>query len=339
MKQLRVSSYQLLLFVLAISAFTIFFATFPVKAFALDAEAQTRQLLPVGGSSCTAVSATNFTPYVYDGALHSFEFTVSDASYVAVLGSVGDTPLSFQLMTRKTDPSGMLRMHVDIETTPISGTLPLKITMLSARSGNPVCLTVVSASVNSGLVTPQSNPVVSTIPTSPTSVSAAPTTPSVTSAPKPSSSNPVPTTQQVLTTSTSEGSMVGAVQNAFGKLCATEASAYRLWLVLLVLYILIVGAVLWAEFPMSMPWARTPERIATIILGLLLLLLAFWYLSISCRAALWMPLLAFLVAVLGLLAAFWNHPRVTQMLLIQEQKPAPAAKPTSTTIITPPAKK
>jgi hypothetical protein len=96
---------------------------------------------------------------------------------------------------------------------------------------------------------------------------------------------------------------------------------------------LIVGAILWAEFPMSVPWARTPERIATIILVLLLLLLAFWYFSISCRAALWMPLVAFLVAVLGLLAAFWNHPRVTQLLLIQETK-----KTTPNVIVTPPAK-
>ena len=77
---------------------------------------------------------------------------------------------------------------------------------------------------------------------------------------------------------------------------------------------------MWAEFPMSLSWARTPERIATIILVLLLLLLGFWYFSVSCRAALWMPLVAFLIAVLGLLAAFWNHPRVTQLLLIQETK-------------------
>jgi cytochrome bd-type quinol oxidase subunit 2 len=123
------------------------------------------------------------------------------------------------------------------------------------------------------------------------------------------------------------------MQNSLRNVCASDTSAYRLWLILLVLYALIVGAALWAEFPMSMAWARTPERIATIILGLLLLLLAFWYFSISCRAALWMPLMAFLIAVLGLLAAFWNHPRVTQMLLIQETKAA------STTIITPPAKK
>ncbi|PIR84208.1 hypothetical protein COU18_00445 [Candidatus Kaiserbacteria bacterium CG10_big_fil_rev_8_21_14_0_10_51_14] len=110
------------------------------------------------------------------------------------------------------------------------------------------------------------------------------------------------------------------MQDALNTLCVSEASAYRLWLILLVLFVLIVGAALWAEFPMSVSWARTPERIATLILVLLLLLLGFWYFSATCRAALWMPLVAFLIAILGLLAAFWNHPRVTQLLLSQNVK-------------------
>jgi len=346
MKQFSVSIYQLLLIVLAVIAFSILLTAFPVKAFALDATAQTSQVLPIGGpNTCTPVSATNFTPYIYDGALHSFEFTLADSSYVGLIASVGNTAIPFNQITRRMDGAGMLRVHVDIQTTPIRGTLPLTVTLLSARSGSPVCLTVVSASVGSGPVAIRSNPVVSSVPAKP-AVSSTATTP------KPASATPVPTSQQVLTTTTAQGSVVSGMQNPFRNMCVSDASAYRLWLILLVLYTLIVGAVLWAEFPMSVPWARTPERIATIILALLLLLLAFWYFSISCRAALWMPLVAFLVAVLGLLAAFWNHPRVTQLLLMQEQKPAPApaktvpaaiftsqTKTTSTTIITPPAKK
>jgi hypothetical protein len=78
---------------------------------------------------------------------------------------------------------------------------------------------------------------------------------------------------------------------------------------------------------MSWAWAQTPERVATAILVLLVLLLGFWYLSADCRAALWMPLVAFLIAILGLLAAFWNHPKMTRLLLIEEK---------TTTIITPP---
>ncbi|MDO8576599.1 MAG: hypothetical protein Q7R90_04790 [bacterium] len=330
MKHFSFSTYQLLLFVLAAVAFSVVLAAFPIKAFALDAAAQTRQVLPVGGTSCAQVSATNFIPYVYDGALHSFEFTISDPSYVALIGSVGNTSIPFNLMTHKTDASGVVRIHVDVQPTPISGGLPVTVTMLSARSGNPVCMTVVSANAVSGLSVIPYTP--STyIPPAPTV--SAPSAPSVTVGPKPASSTPIPTTQKVLTTSTATGSVVSSFQNPLRNMCTSDASAYRLWLILLVLYMLIVGAVLWAEFPMSVAWARTPERIATIILVLLLLLLAFWYFSISCRAALWMPLVAFLVAVLGLLAAFWNHPRVTQLLLIQE------TKTTSATIITPPPAK
>jgi len=331
MKHFSFSPYQLLLFVLASFAFSIVLAAFPLKAFALDASTQTRQVLPVGGNACAQVSATNFIPYVYDGALHSFEFTVSDPSYVAIQGSVGNTLIPFNLMTRKADASGAVRIHVDVQPTPVSGGLPVTVTMLSARSGSPVCMTVVSANAVSGLSVIPYTPVVTAPPTQ--STVSAPAKPVVTAAPKPVSSSPVPTTQKVLTTSTATGSVVSTFQNPFRNMCTSDASAYRLWLILLVLYMLIVGALLWAEFPMSVPWARTPERIATIILALLLLLLAFWYFSISCRAALWMPLVAFLVAVLGLLAAFWNHPRVTQLLLIQEKK-----NTTPNVIVTPPAK-
>ena len=344
MKHYSFSIYKLLLFVLASVAFSIVLAAFPIKAFALDAATQTRQVLPVGGNACAQVSATNFIPYVYDGALHSFEFTVSDPSYVAILGSVGNTLIPFNLMTRKTDASGLVRIHVDVSPASVSGGLPVSVTMLSARSGSPVCMTVVSANAISGLSVIPYTPVVTAPPTQPTV--SAPAKPVVTAAPKPASSTPIPTTQKVLTTSTATGSVVSTFQNPLKNMCSSDTSAYRLWLILLVLYMLIVGALLWAEFPMSVPWARTPERIATIILDLLLLLLAFWYFSISCRAALWMPLVAFLVAVLGLLAAFWNHPRVTQLLLIQEKKNStpniivtPPAKPASTTIVTPPAKK
>lgn len=332
MKHFSFAAYQLLLFVLAGIAFSFVVAAFPVKAFALDAVTQTRQVLPVGGNACAQVFATNLTSYVYDGALHSFEFTISDPSYVAIIGSVGNTSIPFNLMTRKTDASGLLRIHVDVYPAPVSGGLPVSVTMLSARSGSPVCMTVVSTNVvsTSNLTPIPYTPSVSA--PAPTTVANAPAKPTATAAPKPTASSPVPTTQKVLTTSTATGSVVSTFQDSFRNICTSDASAYRLWLILLVLYMLVVGAVLWAEFPMSVAWARTPERIATIILVLLLLLLAFWYFSISCRAALWMPLVAFLVAVLGLLAAFWNHPRVTQLLLIQETKKAPDV------IVTPPAK-
>ena len=149
MKRIGSSIYQLLLFVLALTSFVVLLTTFPVKASALETiSTQTMQVLPVGGNACAPVSATNFTSYIYDGALHSFEFTLPDPSYVALIGSAGNTPISFQTMTRRTDTiTGSLRVHVDIPTTPILGMLPIRVTLLSARTGSPVCLMVVSISV------------------------------------------------------------------------------------------------------------------------------------------------------------------------------------------------
>ncbi len=318
-KAVGIAFYQLLLsLIFAVSIFvSAAFVFVPVQASALEMTSETSQVLPPGGSSCAPMSATDFTPYIYDGALHSFEFTVRDASYVALVGSVGNTSLPFHVMTRRVDASGSLRIHVDIATTPIRGTLPIQITLLSARVGQPVCLGVVSINVGSGPTQPRT-PVAYTAPASPKpSKGIVPAS----LAPSSTSTTPTPTTQQTVATSaTVTPSVIGTMQSPLRNICASEASAYRLWLILLVLFTIVVGGALWAEFPMSLPWARTPERVATLILSLLLLLLAFWYLSVACRAALWLPLLAFLIAVLGLLAAFWNHPRVTQLLLIQDSR-------------------
>ncbi len=316
MEKVRISNFYLLAFTLVLFASAL---VLPTSTSALEVSSRTQQILPIGGSNaCTQLPVTSFTPYIYDGALHSFEFTVPDASYVAVLGSVGDSSLSFDRLTRRVDASGSVLIHADIETTPIRGTLPLQVTLLSARTGQPVCLATIYATVGSGPVQSASvSPAIapakpkSAVPSTSSTPVKQPIVVSTSSSPsKEEKATDAPTTTPVLNT----------IQSKLNNLCASEASAYRLWLILLVLFALMTGALLWAEFPLSLPWARTPERIATIVLALLLILLGFWYFSAACRAALWMPLVAFLIAILGLLAAFWNHPRVTQLLLIQDSK-------------------
>jgi hypothetical protein len=317
MKQAGVSlHYQLLLSVFVVTALFVSLNAFPLKASALEISSQTQQILPPGSNTCIPISATNFTPYVYDGNLDSFEFTVPDSSYIAVAGSVGNTSIPFELMTRRVDASGAVHIHVDIASTPVVGTLPLQVTLISAPTDQPVCLSIVSMSVGSGPIANSQSAIPRNVPAAP-----APTTPVTVAPPVQTVSTGTTTSVQAgMTTATSSPALIslGIIRNPLRGICASQASAYRLWLILLVLFAIIVGLLLWAEFPMSLDWARTPERIATIILVLLLLLLGFWYVSISCRAALWMPLLAFLIAILGLLAAFWNHPRVTQLLLIQD---------------------
>ncbi|MEY4747315.1 MAG: hypothetical protein RLZZ416_364 [Candidatus Parcubacteria bacterium] len=333
------TSYQLLLLAVACT-FALSLSVFPGSARADVVAVRTQQLLPPGSNTCPAVAVDGFRAYIYDSHLDGFEFTVHDPSYVAFIATVGDTSIPFQFLNRSFDSAGNLLVRVNMYSTPIRGTLPLTVTLLSAPGGGaPVCVSVVAMSVGSGAVQGTSAqkpyaPAPAPAAPAPSKPSTAQTPPSKSATPPSGASNPTsnPIPQQgsagswspgmgmstVTPGQTASGSASGIVQNPLANLCASAAAAYRLWLILLVVYALVVGIALWSEFPMSAPWAKTPERIATIILAGLLLLLAFWYFSPSCRAALWMPLLAFLIAVLGLLAAFWNHPRVTQLLLIEE---------------------
>lgn len=269
---------------------------------------------------------------MYDGALHSFEFTVTDPSYVAIASSVGNTQVPINFITRRIDASGV-RVHVDIYSTSVSGTMPVTMTLLSSRPGGPTCISVVATTVTGpATATSAAAPVTQPYAVQPTH----PTTPTVSAIPAPkvqAKAQPVaPNAFSWKAKAPSSTVISGSMQNILKNLCSSDAGAYRTWLILLVLYALVVGGLLWLEFPMSWAWAKTPERVATLILVALVLLLGFWYLVASCRAALWMPLLAFVIAVLGLLAAFWNHPRVTELLLL-EQKTQKAA------IVTPPPAK
>jgi hypothetical protein len=332
MKHTAVSTYSLLLAACAVALFAIF-AMMPLRASALEVSTQTQQILPPGQNTCAPVQVSNFTPFVYNGSLNSFEFTVSDSSYVAVVGSVGNASIPLRYMTRLPADNGGVRIHVDVDNTSVAGSVPVTITLLSARTGSPVCAAVVSTNLGNSPSSSTGPSVPSYTPSKSTGSVSKPTPVAVTPAPV-VPNNPVPGAgqgSQVTGTASKTPVVTGSLGNALKNLCVSEASAFRLWLILLVLYALVVGGLLWLEFPLSWNWAKTPERVATVILVLLVLLLGFWYISSACRAALWMPLLAFLIAILGLLAAFWNHPRVTQLLLTEETK--------TTVIVTPPPAK
>src|SRR5262245_23671225 len=92
----------------------------PSQTHAAELGAQTAQLLPLGqANACPQLGVSGLTPYIYNGALHSFEFNVTDASYVSIAGSVGGKDVPFYQMVRRAAPGGGLRVHVDIATTPV----------------------------------------------------------------------------------------------------------------------------------------------------------------------------------------------------------------------------
>lgn len=336
MKYTRVSTYKPLFFVLAISVLFAVSAGLPEQTFALEITNQTRQVLPPSGASCPPVATSLFTPYIYNGTLQSFDFVVADASYVAVGASVGESRIPFSQMSRRITANGSLLVHVDMASMPLVRDTLVTITLLSAKTGSPVCLMTAIAHAPSTGAAPISGGTTSvnsvSSGTSATSGSGA----STVVKPSTNTSSTTPAKPVKPATSTVKGSASSsAVVGSLAAFCKSSPSAaYQLWLGLLILFALIVAALLWF-IPTSWTWAGTPERVATIILVLLVLLLAFWYFSVDCRAAAWMPLLAFLVAIVGLLSAFWNHPRVTKIL--SEQTTTTNTK--STTIITPPPTK
>ena len=118
-------------------------ATFVLPVFASAATVSnlvspTQQLLPRGANTCAPLQVQSVNPYVYNGSLDSFDVTVTDASYVSVIGSVGDAGIPLSFMTRRINADGALRIHVDIQSTPVAGTLPVSLTLLSAPSGKPL---------------------------------------------------------------------------------------------------------------------------------------------------------------------------------------------------------
>lgn len=289
----------LLFLLLGLGAVLVNLFAFPVQTFAAEMVVQTKQVLPPGGSSCSQLSATGFTAYIYDGALHSFEFSVSDSSYVALIGSVGDTAIPFQLMTRRMDGS-TLRYHVDIEASPVRGTLPITVTMLSSKQGEPTCLSMVATTLlPAGNVTGTGSPVSSPGP-------------GVTQKPIVQDSNATSGTAAQTTTtaaSTSASTTIASIQNFLKDICAS-GRAPAMWFVLLVIYAAFVWAATSGQIKIS--FAERLEWTAAAIIIPLILLLALWYFPENCRAEAWVPAVGIVIAIAALLATYGSNPPTTE---------------------------
>ena len=288
-------------------AVLIFSIALPQEASAQVLASQTAQLLPPGQNTCPAVPVSGFTPYVYNNALHSFEFTIADGSYVAIAGSVGSANVPFYQTSRHASATGGVRIHVDVATTPVGAAgLPLRVTLLSARgSGQPVCITIVSATVTAeGRIAPPGpiSPAPSPAPSPRPMPSPVPTPTSPLPTPSPI---PTPTPAPSATTATDTVPMATSFQNTLVELCKAGGAA-RLWFILLAIYAVIVAAAVFGQ-PQLPAAIRSQEWVAAIIVVPFLLLFAIWYFAESCRVSAWVPIIATLIALAGLAAAFWDR--------------------------------
>jgi hypothetical protein len=267
---------------------TIATLALPGLSAAADASVTTGVIIPANNQSCPSPLISGVTPYVYDNQLNSFDVTVSDASYVSILGSVGQTGIPLRQMLRRINPDGSLTIHVDINSASIPGTLPVSLTMLSSNPGAPTCLTVVSfpvQSLSTGIIGQTTYPAAPSHPTQPS------THPSTSTSGTSSSS----------TAATSAPPVVGGgLQGALSRVC-NAAGAYQLWFILLALFMVGVGLVAFAEPPLT---RKSTELPAALIVVPLVLLLLFWYAVPACRVAVWIPIVLLIAAALALLAAY-----------------------------------
>lgn len=310
---------------------------FPSPTSAAEVSVQTTQLLPPGGSACTQLPVTGFTPYVYDGALHAFQFSIPDSSYVAIAGTVGGVNIPFSQLLRITDASGNLRVHGDIATTPIRGSVLVSVTLLSTKgTGSPLCMSVLLTAVEGGY--PQQPMAQAPTPPTPPTPAQTQTTPKteveeVTPAP---TTTPREASAATGTATTTSVSVVASMQESITKMCL-EGGALRLWVVLLLVYALIVAGIILGQS--SLPAAlRTQEWTATGIVVPFLLLFGFWYFVESCRTSAWIPVVATIIALAGLSAAFWERKDKSGMGSVVGSAPR-SSSTTSNVINLPGAKK
>ncbi|MDB5238314.1 MAG: hypothetical protein JWM46_584 [Candidatus Kaiserbacteria bacterium] len=279
---------------LLIAVCTLIGLAVPLSAAAEEVNVNTVQVIPPGGNSCAPLQVLNVHPYIVDNAVHSYDVTVNDPSYYVVISSIGDTAYTFRYVSRWMNSDGSVRQHVDVQTTPIGTSLPITLTLLSAKTGQPVCMSVISFSVaGSGpMHTPGQG---STVPHTPPT----PVIP------------PHPTSGSGSTTSTSTGStsVVRGSGIALGDICAQNGSL-ELWFFLITLYLIGAAAIALRDPLPSRPLYYT----VLLLLVPAIILLAFWAFATVCRGPQWVPVVVFIIAIASLLAALWEREPAARMV-------------------------
>lgn len=290
---------------------------------AAQAVSSNAQVLPPGGSGCTTLPINAIAAHVVDGALHSFDVTIGDASYTAILAQVGGEGVPFNYMTRFNHGSGMVRHHIDLQTTPIRSSLPVSIVLLSSPQGSPTCLTTISFSVSpSGAVlAPGASTGVTNIPQS-TSTGGS-TSSGSSGGSSVTGSTGTPGTVVATSSATTAGSPVQSGFVARLQNMCTGNNALQLWFLLLAIYVVIAALTALARPPLSQRSVALP---LVLILVPLVLLLGLWYFVPSCRAAGWVPAVSVIIAIAALLVAFRDQNPAVKIIPLPPAKGRDASK-------------
>jgi hypothetical protein len=293
---------------------------------AAQASVQTVQLLPLGANNCPVLVTQGIVAHVRDGELHSFDVTVANPTYVAVLGQVGSEGIPFRYMTRFNHGGGFLRHHVDVETARIGTGLPVSLTLLSSPPGSPTCMTVISFTVAADGSVLAPGVVTAPTPTTPSTpagdtggTGGAPSAPSKPAALAKPTAQATPTAPVAPTTT--ETTTGGGVASPIRGLCEGNG-AIQLWFLLLAIYVVIAALTALSKPPLA---ERSMWLPLVLILAPLVLLLGFWLLFPSCRTAGWVPIAGMIIAAASLYVAFRDQHVGIKVI------PLPAAKPSANT--------
>lgn len=284
----------------------------PSFASAATISVQTAAIVPVSGAACAPLSVQSVTPYIFNNELNSFDVTIADPQYVSILATVGDTGVPFNFMTRWMNPDGLLRIHVDIQATPIYGSLPITLTLISAQTGQPVCVSTVAFSVLGDAGAPTYRPTTSTT---------GGTTSGTTNPPA-----AVATSTTEVPVAVVAGSVTGIpFAQRLQRICTGNGSL-ELWFLLITLYL--VGTALVALADPSL--TKRSMALPGALIGVpLVLLAAFWYFTPVCRGAAWVPVALLLIAGVGAILSYRERRPVAAFLQLPSTIRLPAAaKPT-----------
>jgi hypothetical protein len=265
------------------------------------------QVLPPGtGRSCAPVTFSDIQAHVNAGHLDSFDITLSDPSYVAVSTSVDSEAIGLNYVTRWAYPDGSIKMHVDLQAIQMNRDVPVQITFMSAytdANGQGItCMFNVPAVIEAVMV------------------AASPVSGRGTEGGTPSTrpggvgSGAGATSAATSTATSSYNPGIVAAMNSLGSLCA-DGGATRLWVVLLVLYVLFVFTLCAQKFQVN---TSIRDWNVGLILAVFIGLLVFWYVSAACRTGPWAPAIATLIAIVGLLYTMLKGDELSEVLLLKD---------------------
>ena len=280
------------------------------------------QILPPGQNACDAITLSDIQAHVYAGSLDSFDFTVSDPSYVAIAASVGDVSVPFYYMTRWVNPDGSLRMHVDLPERPQGSNITIRVTLLASlkdTAGVPKTCAYSLSGVVTGLAAPTPYvPIVSDVTEEyPYDGETMVPTPVIIGDKGGDMGGIQGTTSSTTTVPQVDNGGIVTATNALNNLCLV-GGASKLWAILLVLYLVFVLTLVLQKFDETNLYSR--EWNVALILAVFVGLLLFWYVSAQCRTGSWAPAIATLIAIVGLIATMLKPEIQHQILLLKEPR-------------------